>query len=159
MREDIACILFLLLPAAAHAQTIPAGWRVVKDAGKVCQLAVPSEWSLYGEKGGAAVLEDASSAIATVTSQPAQDFSPLAESMLRLLEIPKDRVFENTLSRIFYQERASLNKEDPNTFSFSVPGKTGTCSGHLRALPAVQLDTVRKIALSLGPIAAANPTL
>ncbi|HUP04455.1 MAG TPA: hypothetical protein VMU19_10725, partial [Bryobacteraceae bacterium] len=100
---------------------------------------------------GAAILEDASTAIATVTSQPGQDFAPLSESMQRLLEIPKEKMFENSAKRIFYEEHSSRNKEDPNTYSFSVPGKAGTCSGHVRALPAVSEETVRKIAQSLGP--------
>jgi hypothetical protein len=71
--------------------------------------------------------------------------------MQKLLEIPKDRMFENTDKRIFYQEQASKNKEDPNTYSFSVPGKAGMCSGHVRSLPSVPEEVVRKIALSLAP--------
>ena len=52
--------------------------------------------------------------------------------------------------RIFYQEQTSTGREDPNAYTFSVPGKAGTCSGHLRFLPSISEDIARKIALSLG---------
>ncbi len=143
--------LILLFAPALPAQTVPAGWRTVKDSRKACQIAVPADWSPWGDSGGAAVLQEASTAIATVTSQPGQDFAPLSESMQRLLGIPKDKMYENTPKRIFYQEQVSKGKEDPNTYSFSAPGKNGTCSGHVRSLPTVTEEVVRKIALSLGP--------
>jgi hypothetical protein len=146
----VPALILLFLPSL-RAQTVPAGWRTVTDSRKACQIAVPADWSPYGDNGGAAIFQDVSTAIATVTSQPGQDFAPLSESMQRLLEIPKDRMFENTPKRIFYQEQVSKSKEDPNTYSFSVPGKTGTCSGHVRSLPNVTEEVVRKIALSLGP--------
>lgn len=153
MREYIAPTLFLLLLPSLGAQTVPAGWRLVRDTKNACQIAVPPDWSPYGDNIGAAVFQEVSTAIATVTSQPGQDFAPLSESMQRLLEIPKDKMFENSSTRIFYQERTSKDKEDPNVFSFSAPGRAGTCSGHLRLMPSIPADVIRKIALSLGPAA------
>jgi hypothetical protein len=146
----VPTLILLFLPSLL-AQTVPAGWRIVKDSKTACQIAVPADWSPYGDNIGAAVYQEVSTAIATVTSQPGQEFAPLSDSMQRLLEIPKDKMFENTPKRIFYQEQASRNKEDPNTYSFSAPGKAGTCSGHVRSLPSVTGEVVRKIALSLGP--------
>jgi hypothetical protein len=156
MREYIAPTLFLLLLSSLHGQTVPTGWQTVTDSKKACQVAVPADWSPYGDNVGAAVFQEVSTAIVTVTSQPAQDFTPLSESMQKLLEIPKEKMFENSPKRIFYQEQISKNKEDPNGYSFSVPGKTGTCSGHVRALPGISEEVIRKIALSLGPAAGAR---
>jgi len=68
-----------------------------------------------------------------------------------VLNISKEKLFENTSKRIFYQDKTSSNAEDANSYSFSVPGKAGTCSGHLTVLPSIPTDTARKIALSLGP--------
>ena len=59
---------------------------------------------------------------------------------------------ENTARRIFYQEKISRHADDPNAYSVSVPGKAGTCSGHISALPSVSDETAKKIALSLGPV-------
>jgi hypothetical protein len=88
-----------------------------------------------------------------VTSQPGQAFSPLTEFFQKVLNIPKEKLFENTSKRIFYQDKTSASTDDLNSYSFSVPGKAGTCSGHLTFLPSVPEDTARKIVLSLGPAA------
>jgi hypothetical protein len=44
-----------------------------------------------------------------------------------------------------------------NAYSASVPGKAGTCSCHVTFLPSVSADTVKKIALSLGPVPQPDP--
>ena len=152
MREYLvpALILFCL---PLSAQVVPAGWQVVKDSKSACQIAVPADWSLYGDDHSAAVLHDTSTALAVVTSQPGQAFSPLTEFFQKVLNIPKEKLFENTSKRIFYQDKTSASADDPNSYSFSVPGKAGTCSGHLTFLPSVPEDTARKIVLSLGPAA------
>ena len=61
-------------------------------------------------------------------------------------------MFENTASRIFYQDQTSANREDPNAYSVSVPGKAGTCSAHVTFRSSISEDVARKIALSLGPV-------
>ena len=156
MRECIVATLILLLLPSVSAQVVPAGWQIVKDSKNdsknACQIAVPPDWSLYGDNTGAAVFHDVSTAIAVVTSQPGQAFRPLTESLQKVLHIRKEKMFENTASRIFYQDQISENREDPNAYSVSVPGKAGTCSGHVTFLPSISEDVARKIALSLGPV-------
>ena len=51
--------------------------------------------------------------------------------------IRKDKLFENTTRRIFYQDKISKHTEDPNAYSANVPGKGGTCSCHVVVLPSV----------------------
>jgi hypothetical protein len=148
-------ILILLLFFPASAQTIPAGWKVVKDSKETCQIAVPPEWVLLEDGSGAAVFQD--STIAVVTSQPKQIFKPLSESLQKVLDIRKEKMFENSAKRLFYQDKTSKGSSDPNAFSASVPGKTGTCSCHVTFLASVSADTVKKIALSLGPVPQTDP--
>jgi len=150
--------LFLLsIPLAAQtpptAQTPAApAWKVVTDSRHACQVAVPPDWALYTEGSGAAVFHDASTAIAVVTSQPGQEFKPLPPTMLKLLDVPKDRMFENSAKRTFYQDRISQSAESPNAYTASVPGRAGgTCSCHIVALPDISAETAKKIAASLGP--------
>ena len=47
--------------------------------------------------------------------------------MQRLMPIPKDKLFENSVKRIFYQDKIARNLADANAFSTMVPGKNGTC--------------------------------
>jgi hypothetical protein len=109
-RQIPILVLFLF---RASAQTIPAGWKVVKDPRESCQIAVPPEWAHLADSSGAAILQDPATAIAVVTSQPRQIFKPLAESLQRVLGIDKEKMFENTVKRLFYQNKTSKNSSDP----------------------------------------------
>jgi hypothetical protein len=151
MREYIVPALVLLFAPPVSAQAVPAGWLIVKDSKNACQMAVPPDWSLYEETAGVAIFHDVSTAIAVVTSQPEQAFKPLPEAVQKVMGIPKEKMFENTAKRIFYQDKTSRKAEDPNAYSVSVPGAAGTCSSHLTFLPTVSEEVARKIALSLGP--------
>jgi hypothetical protein len=150
MREYAISVLILLnLPLAA--QVAPSGWQIVKDSKNACQLTVPPDWTIYGESRSAAVLHDASTALVVVTSQPGQAFAPLSEHLKSILNISKEKLFENTANRIFYEDKASAHAADPKWYTFSVPGKNGTCSGRLTFLPSLQDDLARQIVFSLGP--------
>jgi len=141
--------LVLLGCLSSLAQTAPPGWKTIRDAKGACQIVVPPEWAPLSETGGAAVYHDASTAIAVVTSQPGQPFKPLPDSMLKIMNIPKEKLFENSAKRIFYQDKSSRNQDDPNSFSSSVPAKGGTCSCRVVILPSIAEEIVRKIVLSL----------
>ena len=99
MRTQVVSPLLFLLAIPAWAQTVPAGWTVVKDSKHACQIAVPSEWAPWADNTGAAVFRDSTTAIAVVTSQPGQTFKPLTESQKKSLGIPVEKMFENCASR------------------------------------------------------------
>jgi hypothetical protein len=142
-----------LFLSAASGQTIPAGWKIVKDTKGTCQIAVPPEWVPLGATTGAAVWKESTVAIAVVTSQAGQEFKPLTEALVRSLEIPKELMFENSAKRTFYQDKKSAGPQDPNTYSASVPGgKESTCSCHIRFVPELPAETAKKIGSSLGPV-------
>ncbi len=143
--------LVLLCALAAFAQTAPPDWKVMRDGKGLCRVAVPPEWTPMETSAGAAVLSDPTTAIAVVTSQPGQAFKPLNESLQRLLAVRKEKMFENSPRRVFYQDKISRNADDSNAYSASVPAKSGTCSCRIVFLPKISEDVARKIALSLGP--------
>ena len=101
---ELFTLLSLMLSGAAD-NPAPSAGKDVKDVKGSCQIWVPENWILSDENTGSAVLQDASNAIAVVTSQPGQAFKPLTESMQRLMRIPKDKLFENSAKRIFYQDK------------------------------------------------------
>jgi hypothetical protein len=143
-----ALVLLGCLPGAAQT---PAGWKTVKDAKSTCQISVPPEWTPFGENNGAAMFHDASTGIAVVTSQAGQDYKPLSPGLVKSIGIAKEKLFENTATRIFYQDRTSRSQEETSAFSSSVPAKGGMCSCHVVVLPSVPEDVAKKIALSLAP--------
>jgi hypothetical protein len=152
MRKNIVYTLFFLLLPSAWTQTVPPEWKVVKDSKGACQIAVPPDWSPFADSAGAAVFQGPTTAIATVTSQPGQAFKPMTEYLQKVLEISKEKMFENTAKRIFYQDKVSKNADDPNAYNASVPGKSGTCSCRVVVLPSVAEDLAKKIVLSIGPV-------
>ena len=143
-------LLCLILSAADH--TAPAAGKVVKDVKGSCQILVPESWGVSAENTGSAVLQDASNAIAVVTSQPGQVFKPLTEPMQKLMRIAKDKIFENSAKRIFYQDKTARDLADTNAFSTMVPGKNGTCSARIVFLSGISEEAAKKIALSVGPV-------
>ncbi len=152
MRECIVTALVLLCSAPALGQTVPAGWKAVKDSKAACQIAVPPEWVPFGENSGAAVFHDSTTAIAVVTSQPGQDFKPLTPALVKSIGIPRERMLENSATRVFYQDRAARTPDETSAWSSSVPSKGGTCSCHVVVLPSIPEETAKKIALSLAPV-------
>ena len=140
------------LIAGKRSSTDYAGrLEIMKDSKGPCQIAVPPDWDPLSENTGAAVFQDATAAIAVVTSQAGQAFKPLPETWQKLLGIRKGKLFENTARRVFYQDKISKHSEDHNANSARVPGKAGTCCCHVVVLPRVPEETAKKIALSLGP--------
>jgi hypothetical protein len=153
MREFILVSLILLCSARALGQAVPPGWKLIQDAKQTCQIAVPQEWVPFGENNGAAMLHDSTTAIAVVTAQPGQEYKPLTPGLVKAIGVSKEKLFENSAKRIFYQDRAARNPEESNAFSATVPGKSGSsCSVHVVVLPSVPEDVAKKIALSLSPV-------
>jgi hypothetical protein len=145
----VSALSFLV---AAAAGTTPAGWKTIKDSKGLCQIAVPADWTAGAENSGSAVLQDASVAIAVVTSQPGQTYRPLSDAMLKMMDIPKDKLFENSATRIFYKDRTGRDASEPSALSVMAPGKGGTCSSRVVFLSSVPEETARKIAVSVGPV-------
>jgi hypothetical protein len=151
MREHATWALFLLFGPAVSAQTVPTGWKLIRDAKSACQIAVPPDWAAYSEHGGSAVLRDPSYGLAIVTSQSGQEFKPLTAAMLKTLGVAKEKIFENSTTRLFFEDRTSENADDQSGYSASVPAHGGTCSCRVVFLPSIGADAARKIILSLGP--------
>jgi len=146
----VATLLFL--GAARASGDIPANWKIVKDSKGACQISVPENWTVGEDNTGSAYWQAPSVAIVVVTSQPNQQFKPVADFMLtRTMNVPKENVFENSAKRVFFQDRLSPTGPDTRSLSVMVPGRTGTCSAHLVLSSTVTDETGKKIAFSLAP--------
>jgi len=148
--------LMLSCSATVLSQAVPADWKVIRDARSMCQIAVPPDWDVFGEVSGAAVFHDPTTAIAVVTSQPGQEYKPLTGWLLKSIGVPKELMFENSATRIFYQDKVSRGAEDTSAFSSSVPAKRGTCSCRVVVVPRVGEELAKKIVLSLSSVAEKN---
>jgi len=152
MRKIIVATLLFLGILRASGDSIPTNWKIIKDSKSVCQIAVPENWTAGADNTGSAYLQDPTVAIAVVTSQPTQAFKPISDSMLHLLNVTKESLFENSAKRVFYQDRPNASAPDSHSLNIMVPGRTGTCSARVVYPPTVPEDTARKIALTLAPV-------
>jgi hypothetical protein len=143
--------LALFLAAPVGAQTAPSDWTTVKDAKGACKITVPHDWTSLSEGSGAVVFHDPTTAIAVVTSQPGQAFKPLTERQIAMLGVPKEKIFENSARRLFYQDKVARTADDTNSFSSMVPGDSGSCSCHVVFAKEIPEETAKKIALSIAP--------
>jgi hypothetical protein len=143
--------VFFALAGSLAAQT-SAPWKAVQDAKGACRISVPPEWTPYSDASGAAVFRDATTAIAVVTSQPGQKYKPLTERQLEMLGVARDKIFENSAKRLFYQDKTARDSDDSNAYSVMVPGNGGTCSCHVVFTHDIPQETARKIALSVAAV-------
>lgn len=146
----VLALFALWLPAFLPA-SLPSGWKLLKDSKGACQISIPEDWEISSDQAGFAVLHDASTAIAVVTSQPGQAFKPLSDTVVKLMGLRKEKIFENSATRVFYQDKIPASSSDTKALSAMVPGKTGTCSARVVYLAEVPEETARKIVLSVGP--------
>ena len=152
MRGRLGSTLVLLFSFTAQTQTVPAGWKIIKEGKGACQIAVPPEWVPFGEMSGVAIFHDVTTAIAVVTSQLGQQFQAAQPGAPQNHRCSQRKMFENSSTRIFFQDKTARNPNDSSAFSASVPAKNGSCSCHVVVLPSIPEDVAKKIALSLSPV-------
>jgi len=138
--------LLLALCGMAAAQTVPAGWNILKEKGGACQAAIPPDWAPGSEPGMAHVKNMLEGMV--VVSSDVDRLQPMPEAVQKSLV---DQMIENTNQRVFY-----LNKTgDSKQYHVSVPGKGGKGRCHATVTfqpPKVKDEIAKQIALSIGPV-------
>jgi len=143
--------LLLALCSMAAAQTVPAGWKSVKEGKGACQAAVPPDWALASEPGMAKTKDTgtvlAPSGMVVVTSD-VDRLHPMPEAVQKMFEA---QMIENTDKRVFYFHEDRNGKQ----YTATVPGKggNGRCHATVSFLPAKVKDEIAKqVALSISPV-------
>jgi hypothetical protein len=139
-----------LLAAPVFADSIPAGWTVVKDLKKACQIAAPGDFKPDPNFPGLA--KGPGDAVEVqVLSSPAP-VKPVMESVAKMMNIEK--FVENTDKRVFYANKPlKLNDGRMRVgWTVKVPRTGGNCSAVITVTPGGSEDLVKKIAATLGPM-------
>src|SRR5260370_16258895 len=102
MRNQVVSPLLFLLVLPTWAQTVPAGWTVVKDSKHACQIAVPSEWAPWADNSGAAVFSGRTKALARVTRPPRPEFQNLNGPPEKSFRPPHEKNFLKPPHPILY---------------------------------------------------------
>jgi hypothetical protein len=141
--------LLLALCGMAAAQTVPAGWNVIKEGKGACQAAIPPDWA-PGSGPGTAHAKDMMEGMLVVTSD-IDRLQPMPEFLQQSLV---DQMIENTDKRVFYSEKANASSQN-RLYHATVPGKggKGRCHATVTFQPSKVKDEIAKqIALSIGPV-------
>ena len=134
-------IFSILLCGLAAAQSVPPGWKIVKDSKGACQMAVPPDWRVSNDMAFHNNTPPDQAGVASSTL----GISPINASTQKMLHV--DKMFENTNQRIFFSVGGGRSKD----FRINVSRPGGACSATVTFSPPITEDTAKKIALSVGP--------
>ncbi len=144
----LSCVALLAGPL--FADSIPAGWIVLKDMKKVCQIAAPGDFKPDENfkglgKGPGDAIE------VQVTSSPAP-VKPINETVGKMMNI--DKFVDNTGQRVFYVAKPNKVRDGRTitAWTVKVPRGTGNCFATITVVPGGSEDLVKKIAATIGPV-------
>jgi hypothetical protein len=129
------------------AQTVPAGWKTVTDMQKLCQIAVPSDWTPDSLIKSFVVSGDKKSNVVVHGLKAGTDYKDMVATAKQLF--PPVKVFEETATKIWF-EKAPPAAKTTTTWYFAVGGSQ-VCNAEITFDGAAMQDTAKKIVASLAP--------
>jgi len=133
--------------AALHAQDVPAGWQVVKDTQKVCQMAVPPDWKNDSIVKSFMMSADKSDNAVVHGLRPGQTFEQGTSTAKQMMKPTK--TFEDSGKRVWYAYETPNGKQSGATnWYVAVPGSP-VCTMQISFKNAAAEDVAKKIAMSL----------
>ena len=135
MKHVLSAVAVVTLATAAHAGSVPAGWKVIKDNGPgKCQMAVPSDWKqqeIMGKKLGMATSPDGK-ADAVVNMMEGVTFKDLKGTVFMVYEKEKSAPkIEETGSRLWF-EITSMGPKDQMKWYVATPsGGAHSCNAQV----------------------------
>lgn len=138
-----------LLAAPIFAQSIPSGWKVIKDRTSACQIAVPADYQPEPAMPSAGKSPDGKIE-AAILSSPAQ-VKPIMEAVGKAMGV--DKFFENSATRVLYREKAVTTPDGKTLTGYKgrVPRPGGSCLVDITVSGGASDDVVTKIAGTAGP--------
>jgi len=139
----------ILLAGAAAAQTVPAGWKVINDSKKLCQVAVPADWTPDAIFKSMAISPDQKSNVVVHGLPAGTDYKTVVENAKKLF--PPVKIFEESATRIWFQKAPPSGKTVTDWY-FAIRGAQA-CNAEIVFGGAVTEDTAKKIVGTLAPAA------
>lgn len=131
----------------AFGQSVPEGWKVVKDKQGACQLGVPADWTTDKIVSSFAKSPDGKANAVPHGVRSGQSFSDatsLAKQMLK-----PSKTIEDSGKRLWYAYEGGSSSGGGTNWYVAVPG-TPVCTAQVSFKDPALEDTAKKIVLSLG---------
>jgi len=146
---SVQSVAAILLAGAASAQTVPAGWKVVTDRQKLCQVAVPADWTPDSLVKSFVVSPDKKSTVVVHGLAAGTDYKTMTDTSKKLM--PPVKIFAETATKLWYEEPPTPGKNRTSWY-FAIGGAQ-VCNAEVQFEGAGMEDTAKKIVASLGPAA------
>jgi hypothetical protein len=145
--KTLVSIALLALPI--FADSIPAGWIVIKEKTNTCQVAVPADFK--ADQYMSSLAKGPGDAMEVQIFSSTTPVKPLGETVAKAMGI--DKFFDNTVQRVFYAEKSTTGKDGKKLTGYKsrVPRTGGSCWTNIVLTPAGSEDLMKKIAATVGP--------
>ncbi len=148
MRMRNMAVVVLLAVSSMVLAAIPSGWKVVTDKKKMCQYAIPADWTADTLLIGTATSADKkSNVVVRGNDQSLADIKPMIQQM-----IPPDKTIEDSGKRYWYSYKHLANAGDlPGTnwyVAVAVPG--GICGSQVSFKDAAGEAVAKQIVDTIG---------
>jgi len=140
-------LALILTTFALEAQSLPAGWKPIKDPKGKCQVGVPGDYNLANAAAGYASAKDHGIEV-ILTSREGNTLKPLSEAGMKVAGV--DRVAENSTQKRFYAMKPSKHEGKTITSWYEIiPYPGGTCSANITIREGAPQDQFNQIAATL----------
>jgi cytoskeletal protein RodZ len=136
----------MLAAGAASAQTVPAGWQVVKDNKNLCQLAVPADWTPDKlAKSFVTAADKKANAVIHALAPNANYAQSMATAKQLMIPV---KMFEDTAQRTWFSVARGNGK--PGSSWYVATGGSQICTAQIDFDDPAFEATAKKIVDSIG---------
>jgi hypothetical protein len=146
--KAISFVAVLSLASAMLAATTPAGWKVLIDKTKNCQIAVPPDWVVSQYSPSMADSPDKKANIIMHGTNQGQTLE-MAKQVMESTN-PPTKVIEDTKDRLWYEYTTSSGNKNipPMNWYVGIPVKGNVCGVQISFGPGME-PVMKQIAESL----------
>jgi hypothetical protein len=133
------------------AATVPAGWKVLIDKTKNCQIAVPADWVPNQLSPSMSDSADKKSSVAMHGTNQGQTLEQ-AKSVIEQM-FPPTKVIEDSKTRLWYAYKGPNDDEDspPTNWYVGIPSNGNVCGAQMNFKNPSAEPVMKQIAESLAP--------
>ncbi len=139
----------MLFGGTAAAQTVPPGWKTVTDMRKVCQVAVPADWTPDSLIKSFVTSPDKKSNVTVHGLAAGSDYARIVANAKMMF--PPAKTFEESATKIWFEETPKPGSTG-TTWYFAIGGAQ-PCNAELKFEGTAMAESAKKIVASLAPAA------
>jgi hypothetical protein len=148
--KSIPFLATLLIATAVLAADVPAGWKVLTDRSKNCQIGAPQNWVVDAFSPSSAGAPDKKSDF-TMHCTTNQSLAQVKGTMQMMF--PPIKVIEDTKDRLWYSYKSGSGGDDTSVTNWyvGIPSKSNVCGVQIEFKDPSLEPVAKQIANSMSP--------